>query len=246
MTKQIDERRVRVWTCVGRLVSNSSTERKAEHRACLGMVRRWHADVIAAIRIVSIALDFLRWNDHPCPVFAPASEQTWPFVFDFGGVAVLLVAATLTRVIWHVPGAVELFVKLHVLRGMMVILSLGRERQAKKSQAKIPHEAHIAKVGHENHHPSARYYHSPTSTAGLAVTENCIHREDAARRGLLLLRHPCRFPLQILASSPVITRSRLPRQDRVKDGNGRLVNSDRIDTLEKPDAPTLAAACEWL
>lgn len=129
--------------------SNSSTERKAEDRACLGMVRRWHADVIAAIRIVSIALDFLRRNDDPCPVFAPPSEQTRPNVFDFGGVAVLLVATTLARVIWHVPGAVEFFVKLHVLRGMVVILSLGRERQTKKRQAKTPHEEHSAKERHD-------------------------------------------------------------------------------------------------
>jgi hypothetical protein len=113
------------------------------------MVRWWHADVIAAIRIVSIALDFLRRNDDPCPVFAPPSEQTRPNVFDFGRVAVLLVAATLARVIWHVPGAVELFVKLHVLLGMVVILSLGRERQTKKRQAKTPHEEHSAKERHD-------------------------------------------------------------------------------------------------
>jgi hypothetical protein len=141
---------------VGRPVSNTSTERKAEDRACLGMVRRWHADVIAAIRIVSIALDFLRRNDDPCPVFAPPSEQTRPNVFDFGRVAVLLVAATLARVIWHVPGAVELFVKLHVLLGMVVILSLGRERQTKKRQAKTPHEEHSAKERHDEP-PSNRW-----------------------------------------------------------------------------------------
>jgi hypothetical protein len=113
------------------------------------MVRRWHADVIAAIRIVSIALDFLRRNDDPCPVFAPPSEQARPNVLDFGGVAVLLVATTLARVIWHVPGAVEFFVKLHVLRGMVVILSLGRERQTKKRQAKTPQEEHSAKERHD-------------------------------------------------------------------------------------------------
>jgi hypothetical protein len=119
------------------------------------MVRRGHADVIAAIGTVSIALDFLPWNDHPCPVFAPPSEQTCPYVFDFGGVAVLLVAATPARVIWHIPGVVELFVKLHVLRGMMVILSLGRERQTKKCQAKTPQEAHSAIEGHDES-PSKR------------------------------------------------------------------------------------------
>jgi hypothetical protein len=32
---------------------------------------------------------------------------------------------------------------------MMVILSLGRERQSKKRQAKTPHEAHSAKEGHD-------------------------------------------------------------------------------------------------
>ena len=91
--------------------------------------------MIAAIWIVSVALDFLRRNDDPFPIFAPPSQQIRPNVFDFGRIAVLLVAATLVRVIWHVPGAVELFVKLHVLLGMVVILSLGRERQTKKRHA---------------------------------------------------------------------------------------------------------------
>jgi len=127
------------------------------------MVRRWHADVIAAVRIISIALDFLRRNDDPCPVFAPPSEQTRPNIFDFGRVAVLLVAATLARVIRHVPGAVEFFVKLHVLRGMVVFLSLGREREAKKRQAKTRNEAHGTKEGHDEPPSRTRFRHSPTS-----------------------------------------------------------------------------------
>ena len=122
----------------------------------MGMVGRWHADVIAAIRIVSVALDFLRRNDDPFPIFAPPSQQIRPNVFDFGRIAILLVAATLARVIWHVPGAVELFVKLHVLLGMVVILSLGRERQTKKRQAKTPHEAYSAKERHDEP-PSKRW-----------------------------------------------------------------------------------------
>ena len=143
--------------------SNTSTERKAEDRTCLRMVRRRHADVIAAVRIISIALDFLRRNDHPCPVFAPPSEQTRPNIFDFGRVAVLLVAATLARVIRHVPGAVELFVKLHVLRGMVMLLSLGREREAKKHQAKTRKEAHGTKEGHDEPPSGTGFRHSPTS-----------------------------------------------------------------------------------
>jgi hypothetical protein len=146
------------------------------------MVRRRHADVIAAVWIIFIALDFLRRNDDPCSVFAPPSQQTCPNIFDFGRVAVLLVAAALARVIRHVPGAVELFVKLHVLRAMVVFLSLGRERQAKKRQAKTRNEAHGTKEGHDEPRSRTGFRHSPTSPdVGLADTDNCIHR---ARRRL--------------------------------------------------------------
>ncbi len=51
-----------------------------------------------------------------------------------------------------------------------------------------------------------------------AIMNDMFTEQDTARRGLLLLRHPCRFRLQVLASSPVGTRSRPPRQDRAKDG----------------------------
>src|SRR5438105_2774592 len=128
------------------------------------MVRRRHADVIAAVRIISVALDFLRRNDDPCPVFAPPSEQTRANIFDCGRVAVLLVTATLARVIRHVPGAVKLFVKLQVLRGMVVFLSLGREREAKKRQAKTRNEAHGTKEGHDEPPSRTDFRHSPTST----------------------------------------------------------------------------------
>ncbi len=62
--------------------------------ANLSEVLRTEHTVSATIRIVSIALDFLRRNDDPCPVFAPLSKQTRPNVLDFGRVAVLLVAAS--------------------------------------------------------------------------------------------------------------------------------------------------------
>jgi hypothetical protein len=47
-------------------------------------------------------------------------------------------------------------VKLHVLRGMVGSLSLGRERQTKKRQAKTPHEAYSAKERHDEP-PSKRW-----------------------------------------------------------------------------------------
>jgi hypothetical protein len=165
--------------------------------------------MIAAIRIVSVALDFLRRNDDPFPIFAPPSQQIRPNVFDFGRIAVLLVAATLARVIWHVPGAVELFVKLHVLRGMVGILSLGRERQTKKRQAKTPHEAYSAKERHDEP-PSKRWIlpftdmHMPAlQTLKVIFTE-----QDAACLWLLLLRHSCRFAPGILIGGQAAEKSR--------------------------------------
>lgn len=59
-----------------------------------------------------------------------------PDAYPAGGLAADL---ALGELIGHIPRAVELFLALHILRGMAVLLSLSRERLEAKS-TKEPHD----------------------------------------------------------------------------------------------------------
>ena len=89
--------------------------------------------MIAAVWIVAVTLDLLRRNDDPLSVFPWPSEQRLSDVFDLCRVAILLAATAFRGLIRHVPSAVELFVELHVLRGMVMLLSMNAERQTKNT-----------------------------------------------------------------------------------------------------------------
>jgi len=97
------------------------------------VIGRRHADVITPVRIVAIALDLLRGDDDPFAVFPSPSEQRFSHVLDFGRIAILFVAAALGGLIGHEPRAVELLMKLRVLRRMVMMLSLSRKRHDKKA-----------------------------------------------------------------------------------------------------------------
>jgi hypothetical protein len=89
--------------------------------------------VIAAVWIVAVTLDLLRGHDDPLSIFPWSSEQAFSGVLDLCRVAILLVATAFRRLIRPVPSAVKLFVELYVLRRMVVLLSVSRERQAKST-----------------------------------------------------------------------------------------------------------------
>jgi hypothetical protein len=116
------------------------------------MIRRWHADVIAPVRVISVPLYLLRRDDDPLTVFASTSEQASTYIFDLGRVAVGFIATAFGRIVRHVPRAVKFFMELHVLRWMVMFLSLGRERQAKsRNKAHDTKEMHAdldQKVGY--------------------------------------------------------------------------------------------------
>jgi hypothetical protein len=87
--------------------------------------------MVATVRVISVALYLLWWDDDPLTVFASTSKQGCADIFDLGGVAVSLIAAAFSRIVRHVPRAVELFVELHILRRVVVFLGLCPGHQTK-------------------------------------------------------------------------------------------------------------------
>ena len=84
--------------------------------------------MVPPVWIITIALDLLRWHGDPLAVFPSLREQRCADVLDLCRVAILLVATALGGLIRHIPRAVKPFVELHILRWMVVLLSLSRER----------------------------------------------------------------------------------------------------------------------
>ena len=89
--------------------------------------------MVPPVWIITIALDLLRRHGDPLAVFPSLREQRCADVLDLCRVAILLVATAFRRLIRPVPSAVKLFVELYVLRRMVVLLSVSRERQAKST-----------------------------------------------------------------------------------------------------------------
>ena len=99
--------------------------------------------MIAAVWIVAVTLDLLRGHDDPLSIFPWSSEQAFSGVLDLCRVAILLVATAFRRLIRPVPSAVKLFVELYVLRRMVVLLGVSRERQGKSTnEAKSIKDTH--------------------------------------------------------------------------------------------------------
>jgi hypothetical protein len=80
--------------------------------------------LVASVGVVAVVFDLLRGDNDPLTVLPSPCEQRLSDVLDLSRVAILLVAAALGRLVRHVPSAVELFVELHVLRRMVVLLSV--------------------------------------------------------------------------------------------------------------------------
>jgi hypothetical protein len=95
-------------------------------------VGRGSAEVISAIRIVSVPFYLFRWNDNEFSVLSAFCVDRAVNVFDFSRVAVRIIATAGRWIVGHVPCRIELFVQELVLRRVVVkpgILSLDRHHQ---------------------------------------------------------------------------------------------------------------------
>src|SRR5262245_48967400 len=79
--------------------------------------------MIAAIRIVSVTLNFASRDEQPFAVLPALSEDVVPFDLDLGRVTVRLIAARPCRVIRHKPGRVKLLVNCLVPGWVAMLLS---------------------------------------------------------------------------------------------------------------------------
>jgi hypothetical protein len=75
--------------------------------------------VISAIRVVSIPLDFFRWNENVFSVFSALGVDVAIDVLDFGGIAVRIIATANRRMVGHMPGRIEFIVQGHILQWMV-------------------------------------------------------------------------------------------------------------------------------
>jgi len=66
-------------------------------------VGRGSAEVISAIRIVSVSLYLFRWNENEVSVLSPFCVDRAVDVFDFGRVAVRIIATAGRWIVGHVP-----------------------------------------------------------------------------------------------------------------------------------------------
>jgi hypothetical protein len=95
--------------------------------------------MISAVGIVSVPFDLLRWNGNVFSILSAFCVDVAVDVFDFGRIAVRVIAAANGRMIGHAPCRVEFLVQELILRRVMVkasmalpILSLSRRRQKAK------------------------------------------------------------------------------------------------------------------
>jgi len=95
-------------------------------------VGRGSAEVISAIRIVSVPFYLFRWNENEFSVLSAFCVDRAVNVLDFGRVAVRIIATAGRWVVGHVPCRIELLVQELVLWRVAVkpsILSPDRHHQ---------------------------------------------------------------------------------------------------------------------
>ena len=77
--------------------------------------------MVAAVRIVPVSLDFLRWDQNVSAVLSSPCIDLAVDVFDIGRIAICAVAATEARIVRHVPGRIKSFVQRLVLRWVLAM-----------------------------------------------------------------------------------------------------------------------------
>src|SRR5712664_780978 len=113
--------------------------------------RRWSAKVIAAVGIIPVPLYFLGRNENVFPVL-PALRIDLAFDrFDFGRVAVRIVATAERRIIRHVPRRIKPLMQRPILSAMvamsgLVLLTFLRMDERCQQQASAREEELARKV----------------------------------------------------------------------------------------------------
>jgi hypothetical protein len=92
--------------------------------------------MVSTVRVVSIALDLLRWNGNVLSILSAFCIDVAIDVSDLGRIAVRVIAATDGRMIWHAPCRVAFLVQELILRRVLpkasmalAILGPSRRRQ---------------------------------------------------------------------------------------------------------------------
>jgi hypothetical protein len=80
--------------------------------------------VVPAIRVVSIALDLLRWNGNVLSILAAFCMDVAADVFNLSRIAVRVIAAAGGRMIRHAPCRVEFLVQELILRRVVAKASM--------------------------------------------------------------------------------------------------------------------------
>src|SRR5712671_7632941 len=92
-----------------RAVSRPAAEREAEYVLALKAPVGWrHADVIPAVRVIAVLLNLLPGHTNVRAIFATLGLPKTIAKADFGGVAILAVAAGQIGTVGHHPGRIEL------------------------------------------------------------------------------------------------------------------------------------------
>jgi hypothetical protein len=132
-------------------ISRGATQREAVDGidGVLREARRWSAKVIAAVGIIPVPLYFLGWNENVFPVLPALRIDLAVDRFDFGRVAVRIVATAERRIIRHVPRRIKPLMQRPILSGMvamsgLVLLTFLRMDE-RCQQAKSAREEELAK-----------------------------------------------------------------------------------------------------
>lgn len=107
-------------------ISRGASQREAVDGidGVLREARRWSAKVIAAVGIIPVPLYFLGRNENVFPVLPALRIDLAVDRFDFGRVAVRIVATAERRIIRHVPRRIKPLMQRPILSGMVAISGL--------------------------------------------------------------------------------------------------------------------------
>ena len=102
------------------MASGRSSQRETIDRIrTVREVRWWSAEVVSAIRIVSVSLDLLRWNEDEFSILPALCVNITINEFDFCWITVCVIAAAGGWAIWHMPIRIEFLVQSHILWRVM-------------------------------------------------------------------------------------------------------------------------------
>lgn len=107
-------------------ISRGASQREAVDGidGVLREARRWSAKVIAAVGIIPVPLYFLGRNENVFPVLPALRIDLAVDRFDFGRVAVRIVATAERRIIRHVPRRIKPLMQRPILSGMVAMSGL--------------------------------------------------------------------------------------------------------------------------